>query len=57
MNRPHTKRVRIILMPERVSGKSGNRDYGKERLHPITTGWRSKPNRAEAERRAAAVPA
>lgn len=38
-----TRRVRVIAMPERITSKNGNRDYGRERKHPKTIGWRRKP--------------
>lgn len=38
--RVRTRRTRIISQPERVTGKSGDRIFGAERLRPKTTGWR-----------------
>jgi hypothetical protein len=40
--RTRTKRVRIIAQPERIYTKDHRRDYGKERRHPKTIGWRIK---------------
>lgn len=38
--RVRTERVRDLATPERVTGRSGQRIFGQERLRPSTAGWR-----------------
>jgi hypothetical protein len=36
--RVRTRNRRIILMPERMTTKKGNRDFGRERIRPVVSG-------------------
>ena len=48
--RVHTRRTRIIAMPERITGKNGDRIFGAERIHPRTDGWRLRRTFAKVRR-------
>ena len=40
LHKVRTKTTRILAMPEKVTGRQGDRIFGAERLRPVTAGHR-----------------